>query len=64
MYWLPEGRSSASPAGDGAFVLDDGSEWSFLGTGPDGARLDIVEHVDTFWFAVAAFDPDTRIAFG
>lgn len=39
--------------------------WSFLGravSGPRaGQRLQVVEHLDTFWFAWAAFMPDTRI---
>ncbi len=26
-----------------------------------GARLETVEHLDTFWFAIAAFDPDAEI---
>jgi len=42
-----------------------GSRWNVLGHAVDGplagARLDPVEHVDTFWFAWAAFHPDTRI---
>ena len=42
-----------------------GSEWSVLGVATDGPlegdRLEPVEHVDTFWFAWAAFSPDTRV---
>ena len=43
-----------------------GSTWDVLGNataGPlAGARLTPVEHVDTFWFAWAAFLPETRVA--
>ena len=42
-----------------------GSRWNVLGraeAGPlAGTRLVPVEHVDTFWFAWAAFSPDTRV---
>ena len=45
---------------------ETGSGWTVLGQAVDGplagARLDPVDHVDTFWFAWAAFHPDTRIA--
>jgi len=45
---------------------ETGSGWTLLGEAVDGplagARLDPVDHVDTFWFAWAAFHPDTRIA--
>jgi hypothetical protein len=50
---------------DGEGFVDEatGSRWSVLGVaeaGPlMGARLEPVEHVDTFWFAWAAFSPDT-----
>ena len=51
---------------DGGFVdTGTGSRWNVLGTataGPlVGRTLDRVEHVDTFWFAWAAFSPDTRL---
>ncbi|WP_219419023.1 DUF3179 domain-containing protein [Pseudonocardia nigra] len=53
---------------DGAdrFVdAETGSTWTVLGeavAGPlTGARLTPVEHLDTFWFAWAAFHPTTRI---
>ena len=51
---------------DDAFVdTGTGSRWNVLGTataGPlVGRTLDRVEHVDTFWFAWAAFSPDTRL---
>lgn len=42
-----------------------GSHWNVLGTavsGPlAGAQLEAVEHVDTFWFAWAAFAPETSV---
>lgn len=42
-----------------------GSVWNILGeavSGPlAGERLTQIEHVDTFWFAWAAFQPDTRL---
>jgi hypothetical protein len=52
---------------DGGFVDDQtASTWNLFGTavsGPlVGRRLDPVEHVDTFWFAWAAFRPDTTVA--
>lgn len=51
---------------DGGFVdAGTGSRWNVLGTataGPlAGRTLERVEHVDTFWFAWAAFEPDTRL---
>jgi hypothetical protein len=51
---------------DGAFVdTQTGTRWSLLGTaieGPlQGAELDPVPHIDTFWFAWGAFQPDTAI---
>lgn len=47
--------------------VDDetGSRWDIFGIALDGPlageRLVAVEHVDTFWFAWAAYQPDTRI---
>ena len=42
-----------------------GSTWSLLGTavaGPlAGSRLTPVEHLDTFWFAIAAYSPDAEL---
>jgi hypothetical protein len=53
---------------DGPAVVTDietGSGWSILGravSGPlAGQRLEPVPHLDTFWFAQAAFEPDTTI---
>ena len=54
---------AASSAGPGAFTDDQtGSTWSILGRALDGplagAQLQPIEHIDTFWFAAAAYDPD------
>ena len=52
---------------DGGRFVDDqtGSQWSILGrvvAGPlAGKRMDRVVHGDYFWFAWAAFHPDTII---
>ena len=52
--------------GDGFEDRETGSRWNVLGEaegGPlAGQVLRPVEHVDTFWFAWAAFLPDTRLA--
>jgi len=53
--------------GDGSVAVDDqtGSAWDVLGravSGPlAGQRLAPVPHLDTFWFAQAAFEPTTEI---
>ncbi|MGF1599197.1 MAG: DUF3179 domain-containing protein [Acidimicrobiales bacterium] len=52
--------------GDGTFTdAATTSTFDILGVGVSGdlsgARLEPVEHLDTFWFAIAAFEPDTRI---
>lgn len=48
-----------------AIIDDEGSTWNILGMAIDGPRagtqLEAVEHLDTFWFAIAAFSPDTTI---
>jgi hypothetical protein len=55
------------PAGDGGNFTDEetGSTWNIQGlaiSGPlEGHQLERVEHLDTFWFALAAFEPDTRV---
>ena len=54
------------PDGDGSFVdAQTGSTWNVLGratAGPaEGAQLEPVQHVDTFWFAWSAFRPETRV---
>jgi hypothetical protein len=52
---------------DGDDIIDDqtGSRWNPLGHATDGelagAQLEIVAHANHFWFAWAAFKPDTRI---
>lgn len=53
--------------GNGALVDNQtGSTWNVLGQAiagsATGAQLTPVEHVDTFWFAWAAFRPGTRLA--
>ncbi|MFT7647689.1 MAG: hypothetical protein ACI8Y4_002439 [Candidatus Poriferisodalaceae bacterium] len=49
----------------GVFLSGDGTGWNVLGvavSGPfEGERLTAVEHVDTFWFAIVTFEPDTTI---
>ena len=50
----------------GAFVdVETGSTWNIGGLATDGSlagtQLEAIEHLDTFWFAIAAFEPDTRI---
>ncbi len=52
---------------DGERLVDDqtGSEWNILGeavAGPlAGKRMEQIVHGDHFWFAWAAFNPDTII---
>ena len=56
----PDAASSDGPEA----VVDDqtGSTWSILGRALDGplagTQLQPIEHIDTFWFAAAAYDPD------
>ncbi|WP_423919182.1 DUF3179 domain-containing protein [Candidatus Poriferisodalis sp.] len=57
---------AASSAGPGAFTDDQtGSTWTVLGRALDGplvgTQLQPIEHVDTFWFAAAAYDPDIEL---
>lgn len=61
-----EDRVLTFERGDGEFVdIETGSRWNVLGTavaGPlAGTKLQAIEHVDTFWFAWAAFAPDTQV---
>ncbi len=53
------------PSRQGFRDRETGSQWNVLGEairGPlQGERLRAVTHLDTFWFAWAAFQPDTRI---
>ena len=60
---MPDAASSAGP---GAFTDDQtGSTWSILGRALDGplagAQLQPIEHIDTFWFAAAAYDPEIEL---
>ena len=53
---------AASSSGPGAFTdAQTGSTWSLLGRALDGplsgTQLQPIEHLDTFWFAAAAYDP-------
>lgn len=54
-----------SRSGEGFSDSETGSSWNVLGeatAGPlAGSRLEPVGHVDTFWFAWAAFSPDTEV---
>ena len=57
---------AASSDGPGGFTDDQtGTTWSILGRaleGPlAGTQLQPIEHIDTFWFAAAAYDPDIRL---
>jgi hypothetical protein len=51
--------------GEGFVDRETNSRWNVLGQAIDGplsgTRLEAVAHVDTFWFAWAAFQPDTQI---
>ena len=50
-------------AGGGFVDASTGAVYDILGrpSGPGGAGLEPVEHLDTFWFAAAAFYPDAEI---
>jgi hypothetical protein len=54
-------------AADGEVFVDEetGSSWTITGTaveGPlEGARLEAVPHLDTFWFAWSTYQPDTTL---
>jgi hypothetical protein len=55
-----------SASGDDEFRDDEtGSTWNVLGEAVagqlQGKQLEAVPHIDTFWFAWAAFQPDTRL---
>jgi hypothetical protein len=61
-----DGRQLDFERRDGAFVdQQTGSRWNVFGRatgGPlEGTQLEALMHVDTFWFAWAAFAPDTTI---
>lgn len=51
---------------EGSFTdAETGSTWNIQGLAIDGelagTQLQQIEHLDTFWFALAAFEPDTRV---
>jgi hypothetical protein len=61
-----DGQPLTFSASDDGFVDEEtGSTWNIFGTataGPlEGTQLQGVEHLDTFWFAIAAFSPDSTI---
>ncbi len=61
-----DGRALTFTRAEGGFVdAETGSRWDIFGAavaGPlQGARLEVIEHVDTFWFAWAAFAPATAV---
>lgn len=61
-----EGRPLTFTRTDSGFTdAETASTWTVFGlavAGPlAGAQLQLLEHVDTFWFAWAAFSPDTRV---
>ena len=61
--------SAASSEGPGAFIDDQtGSTWSVLGLALDGplagTQLEAIEHLDTFWFAAAAYDSGIELIGG
>lgn len=50
---------------EGGFLDENsGIVFNVFGDAVDGSgvRLELVEHLDTFWFAIAAFEPDVEIA--
>jgi hypothetical protein len=61
-----QGQTLTFSASEEGFVDEEtGSTWNILGqavAGPlEGSRLEPVEHGNHFWFAWAAFKPDTRV---
>ena len=61
-----QGRALTFTRTDSGFTdAETASTWTVLGratAGPlVGVQLESLEHVDTFWFAWAAFSPDTRV---
>jgi len=64
---LADGRALTFRAAGPETFLDDqtGSTWDVLGRAVDGpltgAQLESSGHLDTFWFAWAAFHPETRL---
>jgi hypothetical protein len=63
---IVDGQALTFAATDDGFVDEQtGSTWNLLGRAVDGplagSALQAVAHVDTFWFAWAAFQPDSAI---
>jgi hypothetical protein len=61
-----DGRTLTFERTDGGFVdRETDSTWDVLGRSIDGplagTQLEAIEHVDTFWFAWAAFAPETTV---
>lgn len=54
-----------SSTDDGFVDAETGSTWNLLGQATDGplsgSTLEAIAHVDTFWFAWSAFQPDSAI---
>ena len=66
--YLPEANGMALTFSRDGEVFTDaetGSSWNIQGLATDGelagTQLQEIEHLDTFWFALAAFEPDTRV---
>lgn len=67
--WLDGRALTLRPAGDDRFTdTETGSQWTVTGTavaGPlTGAQLERLAHSDAFWFAWAAFHPETDVVRG
>ncbi len=61
-----DGRQlSFEPTETGFRDVQTGSDWNIFGVAVagelEGQRLEAVEHLDTFWFAIAAYRPDTLV---
>ncbi|MGI8793949.1 MAG: DUF3179 domain-containing protein [Acidimicrobiales bacterium] len=58
-------RRVSTSDGIGFVDAETGSRWNLLGQATSGAlvgkQLDAVTHVDTFWFAWAAYSPQSRV---
>lgn len=71
VFELPHGQLALEPNNDDGFVdTSTGTVYNILGipekpadseASTGAANLQPVEHLDTFWFAVAAFDPSAEI---
>ena len=62
---VDERQLTFEPVDDGFRDLETGSHWNIFGIADNGelagSRLEPVEHLDTFWFSIAAYRPDTRL---